>query len=101
MLLQAVALPQEDTGQPSSHFLGPEQAPRLQVWWHVLFTRQVRSAEHTSSQGWPGEGGGGIWDGTYWAVAWPAAIWSCTQRCILPALELGLVACRLQWSCVG
>ena len=32
MLLQAVALPQQDQGgDPSAHFLGPEQAPRLQV----------------------------------------------------------------------
>ena len=31
MLLQAVALPQQESSQPSSHFLGPEQAPRLQV----------------------------------------------------------------------
>lgn len=42
MLLQAVALPQEDSGQPSSHFLGPEQAPRLQVQLHAICIRQSR-----------------------------------------------------------
>lgn len=40
MLLQAVALPQQDQGgDPSAHFLGPEQAPCLQVdgVWSSLF----------------------------------------------------------------
>ena len=32
MLLQAVALPLQEQGEgPAAHFLGPEQAPRLQV----------------------------------------------------------------------
>lgn len=32
MLLQAVAQPQQEQGEgPAAHFLGPEQAPRLQV----------------------------------------------------------------------
>ena len=46
MLLQAVALPQQDKeGDPSAHFLGPEQAPRLQV--EFLFQL---SNDHTYSQ---------------------------------------------------
>ena len=32
MLLQAVALPQQEGAEgPAAHFLGPDQAPRLQV----------------------------------------------------------------------
>ena len=40
MLLQAVALPLQEQGEgPAAHFLGPEQAPRLQVCCVADFVR--------------------------------------------------------------